>query len=284
MLMAGMIVTLKVLRETDISYLLTNGIEEIFLHKKEALHAYQPSDEVQVFLYVDHQGRLAATPTLPLVDLEKGAFLEVVGVTPSLGVFLHNGIVKDLLLSKDDLPFSYEDWPQKGDRLFVTMKLKKDKLFARQPGRKQIIDYYHEEPPLLKEGAEVDAFVQYLVEEGIVAFTDSGIELFIHRNNMRSKVRLGEKIHPRILKQQEPHTYGATLIERKESMMDQDASILLRYMDLRGGVMRFTDKSDPEDIQAAFHMSKSAFKRALGNLYKQGLVELLSDRTQRKSK
>ena len=62
-------------------------------------------------------------------------------------------------------------------------------------------------------------------------------------------------------------------------MLDSDAKTLLTYMENHSHQMRFTDQSSPEEIQAAFHMSKSAFKRALGTLYKSGAVELKNDRT-----
>ena len=65
----------------------------------------------------------------------------------------------------------------------------------------------------------------------------------------------------------------------KELMLDADAKTLVDYMEKHSHQMRFTDQSSPEEIQAAFHMSKSAFKRALGTLYKNGTVELKNDRT-----
>ncbi|WP_353626550.1 hypothetical protein [Bacillus sp. JCM 19041] len=37
--------------------------------------------------------------------------------------------------------------------------------------------------------------------------------------------------------------------------------------------MPYTDKSSPEDINARFGMSKAAFKRALGKLYKERKIE-----------
>jgi hypothetical protein len=47
----------------------------------------------------------------------------------------------------------------------------------------------------------------------------------------------------------------------------------------QGGFFKFTDKSDPDEIRKVFKMSKKAFKKALGNLYKQKMVSLDKDGT-----
>lgn len=269
----GTYVTLKVLRESDISYLLTDGINEVFLHKKEALQPYVKGDEVRVFLYSDNEGRMTASTREVFVTKTTATFLDVVEVKTSYGVFVHNNLVKDLLLSKDDLPSTLDTWPQIGGKLFVTLREKKQHLFAKQVGRKQIRSYF-DEIPLLKEGDVIDAYVQFFNDEGLVAFSLAGHEIFVHKNNVRDFHRLGDLVHPKILTDAQNDAYVGTLIEQKEKMISSDAKSILSYLQDHGGKMRYTDSSSPEEIQTQFHMSKSAFKRALGSLYKSGLVEL----------
>ncbi|MCK7484850.1 MAG: S1-like domain-containing RNA-binding protein [Bacillus subtilis] len=172
----GMMNTLKIVRETDISYLLTDGENEIFLHKKEALQPYRPGDSIDVFIYVDNVGRPTASTKTPFATMEHPNFLEVVNVNVELGIFLHYGMVKDVLLSKDFLPVQMAQWPKPGDRLYVILKAKKDLLFARQVSRKSVA-FYLKDPSKLEEGSFVDAFVQFILLEGLVVFTSEG-----HRN------------------------------------------------------------------------------------------------------
>lgn len=270
---------LSVVRESDIAYILTDGVEEIFLHKKEAERAYEPGEQVRVFLYVDNLGRPTASTKEPLITIEKPDFLTVVSVNPKYGVFLHYGLVKDLLLSKDDLPFELDLWPQVGDQLFVSIKEKKSHLFAKIIGRKQVTHYFEEPNRPLEVGDTVMARVSFLLEDGIVCFSNRGDEIFVHVNNMRKLYRLGELVEPKILKQNPNIEYTGSLIDQKEKMMDPDGEIILEYLNRHHGEMRFTDKSSPEDIKFAFQMSKSAFKRALGGLFKSGRVTLLPDKT-----
>jgi len=269
---------LSVLRETPIAFLLTDGSEEIFLHKKEAERSYLPSETIDVFVYVDNLGRKTASTKRPFITIDQAAFLEVKSSNFDYGVFLGNNLIKDLLLSKDDLPLKLDLWPQPGDFLFVTMKEKKDHLFAKLLGRKEIFRYFDDPLPMV-EMDETEAYVMYLVDEGIVAFTLLGQEIFIHKNNLRKGYRLGELIRPKIVRVASNHEYTGTLIEQKETMIESDGQIILDYLTNHQGKMRFTDKSSAEMIQSVFKMSKSAFKRALGSLYKQGLVELDSAET-----
>lgn len=274
---------LKVIRESDIAYILSDGETEVFLHKKEALEDYQPDQKIRVYLYVDNQGRITASTRQAFLALDEGGFLEVVGINYELGVFLNNNLVKDLLLSKDDLPFNLDIWPQIGDKLFVTLRLKKNALFAKFVGRKQISGYFPLSPDLELDN-KYPAYIQYVLPEGIVAFTEQGKEIFVHINNTRQTYRFGERVMPKILKLNDSGEYVGTLIEVKENMISQDADKIFKFLAERGGTMRFTDKSSPEEVQAAFKMSKSAFKRALGSLYKQGYVELFPDVTKIKIK
>ncbi|MBU1144401.1 MAG: hypothetical protein KJ971_00910 [Firmicutes bacterium] len=269
---------LTVLRETDISYLLTDGVEEVFLHKKEALKPYMDGEEIDVFIYSDNQGRKTASTKEAKISIHKGAFLEVVSINHEYGVFLHYGLVKDLLLSKDDLPLNLNQWPVVGDYLFVSMKEKKSHLFAKIVGRKQISEYVAPLKPMTV-GDVCQATVLYLLDDGLVCFTEFGHEIFVHYNNTRQKYRIGEPVRPKLLKQNENDEYVGSLIEQKELMIDVDGKTILTYLEFHQGMMRFTDKSSPDEIASAFKMSKSAFKRALGSLYKAGLVELKTDHT-----
>jgi len=273
----GKINTLRVLRETDISYLLTDGLDEVFLHKKEALKPYEDHEEIDVFVYKDNEGRLTASTKTPL--LEKGGFarLQVVGKHPKYGVFLNYGLVKDLLLSLDDLPGALDMWPQIGDELFVTMKESKGRLFAQIPSRNELSDYFDDlDKP---EGIEtITITIMYHLDNGVVGISDQGHEVFMHRNNYRRRLRLGEKIEVQIIQKNEQN-YSGQLIEQKEKMMDDDAERILDYLKSHQGYMSYTDKTDPEIISKVFHMSKSAFKRALGRLYKEGKVELSKTQT-----
>ena len=64
-----------------------------------------------------------------------------------------------------------------------------------------------------------------------------------------------------------------SLKPRAYEAISDDAQMILTILERSADQqINFTDKSDPEEIMKAFGISKGAFKRALGNLLKQGLI------------
>ena len=81
-----------------------------------------------------------------------------------------------------------------------------------------------------------------------------------------------------ITKNVDGECYG-TLNSRKEQMIDPDKEIILKYLEDHHGRMNLTAKSSSEEIEKVFKMSRKAFKRALGALYKERKVEFDEVRT-----
>ncbi|UTW69959.1 hypothetical protein KHA80_03860 [Anaerobacillus sp. HL2] len=95
----GISVQLKVARKANFGYFLTNeqeGIEDILLHKRQVTEDIEVGDIIEVFLFHDHQGRLSATMEKPIISLGQFDWLKVVSVNERDGVFLYNGIDRDL--------------------------------------------------------------------------------------------------------------------------------------------------------------------------------------------
>lgn len=269
---------LEVIRKTDYSYILSDGENEVFLHVKEVDEELKIGETITVFLYFDNQRRITATTRKPYIDTEQPGFVKVVGVQPRLGVFLDIGLVKDLLLSRDDLSFKKNEWPKEGDTLFAKIKATKNQLTAKLISRYEIRDYLQPETELM-EGEFYTAYCIFIAEEGVVFTTKEGHYIFVYYKHTRKSYRLGEKASVKITIAKVDKKYNGTLIMQKELMLSEDARYITEYLEDKGGCMPFTDKSSPEEIMAEFNMSKSAFKRAIGTLYKEKVVELKADST-----
>ncbi|WP_270181983.1 CvfB family protein [Alkalihalobacillus sp. CinArs1] len=272
-LYAGEITKLKVARKQEYGYFLTNGNEDVLLHKNEAVEQHDEGNEVEVFLYHDHEGRLSATETMPVVTLDSFSILKVVGVQPRLGVFVDIGIQKDMLLSKDDLPTERTRWPDVGDELYCGLKLdKKNRLFADLSNFEEIKELSTEASEDLKN-KETEGVVYRFSDEGASVFTDDGYLAFLHNDEMKQNVRLGERVQVRVTFVREDGRINVSTRPLVKEARLEDADKLYQYMVDRGGKMPFTDKSDPEAIKREFNISKAAFKRAMGKLLKEKKVE-----------
>lgn len=269
----GSVNRLKVVRKTDIGYILDGNGYEIFLHNNETNYKeLGKGDYVNAFLYFDNKGRLAATLYRPLITVEKPAVLEVKDVLEDLGVFLNMGISKDLLLSVDDLPRERDLWPNIGDKLFVKLDTKKNRLVAKLINPKDII---------MKNELEIDSekefFVQFIGKAGINLFNNDHDLVFVHNTHYRGNHHLGELVTAKILNKSE-NGYTASLIKQKEDQRLDDATIILNMLK-KYNKLPLTAKSSSEEINKYFDMSRKAFKRALGLLYKQRKVKFEEDKT-----
>jgi len=89
---------------------------------------------------------------------------------------------------------------------------------------------------------------------------------------------LGQEISVIITKNLDGECYG-TLNTLKENLIDGDRQIILDYMNEHHGIMKLTAKSSSEDIEKIFRMSRKAFKRAYGGLYKDRIIDFDDDKT-----
>jgi predicted RNA-binding protein (virulence factor B family) len=270
---AGMIVSLIVSRKTEYGYFLEDAGTGILLHRNEATKELQVGDEATVFLYLDSADRLTATMRMPIVREGEYGWLEVVSVSPKLGVFLHNGISKDLLVFVDDLPKWKHEWPQVGDHLLVTMKRDRNGRLLAKPANEEVI--LEISVPAGKEMLNkwVEGTVYKVLGNGALLFTDEEHILFIHRDEMTEHLRLGQTVRCRVSFVRDDGRLNGSMRARKEQQYGEDADKLLRYLAGRGGSMPYTDDTPPDIIKQKFGISKSAFKRAMGKLLKERLVE-----------
>lgn len=262
----------KVKKETDIAYTLTplkNDEIEIFLHFNQAVKPLKVGDIVSAFLYYDNQKRLCATTEEALVTTTKYGFAEVVEVKKEAGCFMNIGIAKDILLSKDYLPSSLGAWPKVGDKLPIILKAKKDSLICKIISKDDI-----KKESTLKIGDSIEAVVSSFTSTGLIAISNNYDYIYIHRSLTRAKYHLGESITPHITNINEHGGLDGSLIEQKEKMMNNDAQTILKYLNDFGGTLPLGNQSTPEEISKVFSMSKSAFKRAVGSLYKQRLITI----------
>ncbi len=270
MLKPGEIQQLKVLRKTDIGYMLINkNQDEVFLHNNETnFKELETNTIVMAFLYYDNKGRLAATLLNPIITKDQSAWLKVNGINHKIGVFLDNGINKDILYSKDNLPYNTNLWPQVGDLLHVKLEVSKNFL-AVNSNNKEMENFDVCE--------EVHARVVKIGDDGISLLTNNLTPIFVPSTNLRKPYRIGEDTMV-IINYRHHEYYTAQLTLQKEKQMVDDAELILSYLE-KLGKMRLTDKSSPEEIKQVFNMSKKAFKRALGNLYKNKKIDFINGET-----
>ena len=268
---AGTISKLKVLRKTPIGYMLTDGVDEVFLHNNEALYELTNNDVVEVFLYYDSEKRLASTMSIPNVTKNNPGWA-IASDTIDLGVFVNIGINKGMLIPKDYLPYDKKDWPKENDKLFCILKSKGNRLIAKVVNNNDAKEYALEEN--LKVDDNVVAYVSRINEEGYILYTNNLSIIYLHKTQVRSRLHLGMEVEVKITRIDDRGIHATTL-ENKENMIDKDKEVIIKYLSEHKFVY---EDVTPEFVLENFNMSKKAYKRALGSLYKDRIIQIVDNK------
>ena len=278
-LIAGTVVTLPVSREVSpYGYFLSTGSEDVLLHYSELTRDIKVGEEVEVFLFFDTDDRPAATMKKPYLTLGEMAKLVVADVHPRLGCFLEMGLGRQLLLPIRELPEMKELHPQVGDEVFVIMEHdRQGRLRAKLAGERELDPLtFHAPTTWMNEWVEATVYKPLqmgtfvLVDGGVLGFGAIGM---IHSSERSRMLRLGEKVSARVTLVREDGRVNLSMSQRKEIGRNEDADRILEFIKERpNGGMPYSDQTPPDIIKSKFGISKSAFKRAIGKLMKDGLV------------
>ncbi len=267
MIKLGEMQRLKVKRKTSVGvYLGDDSREEVLLPKKEVPENTKIGDTLEVFIYRDSDDRLIATTKRPKLTLGEIGLLKVVDIT-KIGAFLDWGLEKDLFL-----PFKEQTMKlRKGNKYLVGLYIdKSDRLCATM----RIKSFLRSDSPY-KENDWVKGTI-YSIDDEIGAFVavDNKYEGLIPKKEMVGVFIPGEEVKLRVIKVKEDGKLDLSPKDKIYIQMDKDAEYILNKMRKNGGKLPLNDDSSPEIIRRELSMSKSAFKRAVGKLLKEGKIKI----------
>ena len=192
--LVGKVNKFKVLRETNIGYILIKDGIEFFLHKNESEKRFlKNNEEVDAFLYFDNAKRLAATLKLPIICDGESGLLAVKSNNYPLGVFLDNGISKDLLISGNNLPDNKMLWPLPGDKILVRLKSYSTQLKAI------IKKEDFKKPQGLKIGDTFKGYITLYANDSIYIVNDNLEYIKVNKGNYLKKERVGKLVEAKIV-------------------------------------------------------------------------------------
>ena len=247
-------------------YLETEQGERVLLPGSKAPSNLKVGDFLDAFMYLDSEDRLVATTETPLVEANHFAVLEVKEVN-AVGAFLDWGLDKDLLLRykqqlggelrKGDKCVIYALIDQKSGRLVATEKLKR---------------FFETDISELRVGQKVSLAIYEMEEsyaECLINLRSYG-RLYLHAGE--EKLYIGDQIDGYI---EDIRPDGKITLSRfpigYNTVRTHDASILKELQE-NGGFLPYGDKTPPEKIQEHFGLSKKAFKKLIGGLFREGKI------------
>ncbi len=264
--------TLKVLRQKEIGVYLGEGItgeSGVLLPKRQVPEGTVVGSEVEVFLYKDSEDRPIATVREPLLSLGELAVLEVVEAG-QIGAFLNWGLERDLFL-----PYKEQKWKVRpGEKVLVALYVDKSQRLC---ATMKVDDYLSADSPYEKDSSVTGVLYEINQDLGAFVAVDSRYFGLIPAGEVNREMKTGVTVEARVARVREDGKLILSVREKAYKQLNVDAEAVLSLVEAYGGVLPFTDKADPSLIKLETGLSKNAFKRAVGHLLKEGMIQIKTE-------
>jgi len=263
--------TLTIAEQISSGYILNDELsEKAFIQKIFADDSWEIGKEVEVFVYQD-DGSLKATTEKANAEVGQFAVMTCVQSLPT-GAFMDWGIIKDLFVpykqqkskileGKRYLVYVYED-----EATGLTTGTTK---FKRNP-------QYQDLP--LKNGDKVDLIVMNESELGWNVVINKEYLGLIYLSDVFKKLYPLSEETGYIKTIREDGKIDVTLQPQGFENVDEFKQKILDKLNDGFGLLYLSDKSSPDEIKDELQMSKKNFKKAIGSLYRDKIIEISEDR------
>lgn len=242
----------------------------ILLPNKYLKPGMQEGQEVEVFIYLDSDERPVATTLQPFITLGDFATLEVKQVS-RVGAFLDMGLEKDLFVPYAEMV----ERMQVGERYLVGLYL--DEETGRLVGTPRVGKLFDQKNIQLILGEEVDLVVYNETELGFQVMINKKYGGLVYHNEVFEDLDIGDERKGYIKQIRPDGKIDVSMQPLGVASIEPNAQKILDMLNQNRGMMYLSDKSKPEDIESQTGMSKKAFKKAIGSLYKKRLIAIEDD-------
>ncbi len=271
MIQIGRINKLKAHIKTEAGMLLIDDSKnEVLLPEQYVPSNLKVNDPIEVFVYRDSDDWLVATTNKPLIELDNFGLLEAKEAT-NFGAFMDYGVDKDLLV-----PFKEQSTKIEAGKSYVVFMFL-DEDTNRLIGSTKIQKFLNNEFLEIKEGEEVDLIVFEDSPLGYFVVVNNYYKGLIYHNEVFKKINVGDRLKGYVKKIKENHEVDISLQKLGFENVLSNTEFILDYLKKHQGFIKLTDNSSPEEISAMLNMSKKTFKKSIGILYRQQLINIAKD-------
>ncbi len=248
----------------------SEGDEEVLLPTKFIPEDLKFGDTLELFVFLNNEEEYTATTQIPYARCNEFAYLRV-KENSRYGSFVDLGVDKDLLV-----PFREQNTDlEEGKKYLVYVHF--DEESQRLVGSSRVQGKLRKIENELRAGEQVDIIIWKKTDIGIKCIINHSFEGLLFKNEVFQELRIGQK-EIAFIKQIRPDgKIDLSLQQVGHEQIEPNAQKVLQLLQRNNGYTRITDKSAPEQIYSAFNMSKKMFKKAVGNLYRQRIIEIKPD-------
>ncbi|CAM3092545.1 RNA-binding protein [Chryseobacterium flavum] len=244
--------------------------EKAFLPKIFIQDEKETGEEVEVFVYQDDD-KLKATTEIPLAEVGEFAVMSCVQSLPS-GAFMDWGIIKDLFI-----PYKQQKTKIiEGKRYLVYIYVEDDLGLITGTTKFKRNPKYQDLP--FKKGDKVDLIMMNESELGWNVVINKKYIGLIYTSDVFKKLYPLSEETGYIKAIREDGKIDVSLQPEGFQNIDEFKQKILNKLEENYGLLYVSDKSTPEEIKEELQMSKKNFKKAIGGLYKDKIIDISEDK------
>jgi len=245
---------------------LQSGREQALLPKYELTEAIIPGALLEVFIYADGSDNPAATLRQPKAEVGEFALMHVSQINVH-GAFMDWGLAKDLLVPRNEQPVTMKV----GFDYLVNVRLDRE---GRPIGTARIDKCLSGADNTIGDSQEVDLIVWEPTDLGVKVIINHRFGGLLYHDEVGDRLNYGDSLKGYIRQIRPDGKIDCTLnLGTRDDRYNARDKIMQALVD-NEGFLPLHDKSPSEEIQSTLGMSKKLFKKGVGALYKNDLVEL----------
>lgn len=238
----------------------------VLLPAEEAT-ALDVGQQLEAFVYHDRDDRLAASLKHPHLMLGDVGVLSVNNVTDA-GAFLDWGIERDLFV-----PARLQHTPMQQGLSYVVYLLE-DPYSGKVMGSSRLHDKLPEKNGPFEPRQPVSLLICDKTPMGFKAVINQTHLGLVFKDEVFQALHVGDQVDGFIKRIREDGKIDLCFQFHDQQARGDLGQQILDDLVAHGGISTLTDKSDPEEISRRFGVSKGAYKKALGALYRQKRIVL----------
>lgn len=228
---------------------------------------YKPGDIADFFMLPDGNNIPILLSGKSNAQVDEFARLRVSKITDA-GAFIDIGLDADIFCPKSEQLFELEK--NKYYNFYIYLNSNKNKIEAST----DINKFISNDISNLKENQEVEIFILNKTNLGYNVIINNKSYGLLYNNEIFGEIKSGIKTKAVIKKIRDDKKIDLRLFKNDSKDILSFEEKILDYLKKCNGSMDITDDSEPEVIYQTFGISKKNFKKAIGGLYRKGLIEL----------
>ncbi|MCO4294362.1 S1-like domain-containing RNA-binding protein [Solitalea sp. MAHUQ-68] len=258
---------LKFVKKSGAGLYFSDGKGEALLPYMEVPEGLQENDSLNLFVFLDGEDKPRATIQKPLACVDEFVALTVVSENER-GAYMDWGLSKDLFVPLREQKTQMEI----GEQYLVYISL--DRVNGRIIGSTKLTNFIELSDFDVKQGDEVELIIADRTDLGYNAIVNKKYMGLLYHNEVFEHLYPGDVKKGYIKQIREDDKIDLSLQAIGYKQVLDFKTTLLNQLEKNNGVLALGDKSSPDEILNELKVSKKIFKKTIGALYKERLIDI----------